>query len=84
MRVERFIGLAAVILGVGFLVFAVFANFYAGKAYWGNGYIVGYEYPFMRYVVAFLVTGSVMLVAGLVLLGVLAGLRRQGVGRTNA
>jgi len=76
VRVERFIGLAEITLGVAFLVFGVFANFYAGRAYWGNGYIVGYEFPFVRFVFASLVAGSVLLASGLVLLGVWAWLRR--------
>jgi len=76
VKVERFIGLVEVVLGAVFLVFGVFANFYAGRAYWGNGMIVGYEYPFVHYVFAFVVAGSVLLAGGLVLLGVWAWLRR--------
>jgi len=76
MKVEQFIGLIMIVLGIILLLFGVFAMFYQGRAYWGNGVIVGYEYPYAKYMFPCLIAGLVFFVFGVILFSV-AIRRRQ-------
>lgn len=76
-KIIRFASLIIIALGIALLVFSVFAKFDKGRAYWGNGMIVDYEYPYAKYALSYLIAGSASLIFGVILFSVVLKRRQK-------